>query len=62
MNPVLFWWIDSDEYFLPNTFYQSDDLVKRQRDVFSELHYTRFTYYPFHDRARINRDEQKRMF
>lgn len=60
MNPVLFWWIYGDEYFLPKTFYQSDDLWARQREVFSKLHYGRFTYYPLHDRARIHRDEERR--
>ena len=56
MNPRLFWWIDSDEFFLPETFYQSDDLMARVRDVFSELHYNRRTFYPLHDWARIDRD------
>jgi len=26
-----------------------------QREVFCELHYGRVTYYPFHDRSRIDR-------
>ena len=55
MDGHVFWFIDSDEYFLPETYYQADDLRQRQRDVFSELHYGRYTYYPVHDRARIDR-------
>lgn len=55
MNPVIFWWIDSDEFFLPIT-YEQVATIQRQRDVFSELHYGRYTYYPFHNESRLHRE------
>lgn len=39
-------------------FYWAD----QQKDIFRELHYNRFTYYPLHDRARIDRDYGERAF
>lgn len=29
------------------------------REVFSNLHYDRFTYYYYHDQARLNRDPRR---
>lgn len=39
-----------------------DDKVFHEEEVarYQELHYNRFTYYPFHDRPRLHRDYIKR--
>lgn len=36
----------------PSVFFYWADL---QKEVFRDLHYNRFTYYPLHDKARIDR-------
>jgi hypothetical protein len=58
MNPVMFWWIDSDEFWLPNTFWQVASM-ERQIEVFQDLHYNRYTYYPYHDSSRVERESSQ---
>lgn len=59
MSPVLFWWIISDDYWLPKTFYQSKGFL-RYEEVYNELHFNRFTYYPLHEQPRFQRDYMRR--
>ena len=51
-----FWRRIGDEFYLPETAHQLNlALIEYERAIFIELHYGRNTYYPLHDRARIDR-------
>lgn len=36
------------------------ETIQEERKIFLDLHYDRFTYYPFHERPRFERDYVRR--
>lgn len=56
MNSVLVWRIIGRD----NVY--DIETLQEERNRFLDLHYDRFTYYPFHDKARIDRDFIHRSF
>jgi len=55
MTPLLAWRIVG--FDSPHDLESTDEEIKRYQD----LHYDRFTYYPFHERPRFERDYIKRI-